>query len=83
MAITSNQLSVGTTATALTPGVARSREIVIKNAGATGLFLGGLAVTTTTGFELGAGATIGLRANHAVFGIVASGTVVVHVMTTE
>lgn len=54
----------------------------VKNAGGASVFLGGAAVTAAGGFELAPGQimTIDHVAGDDLYGITASGTVVVHVM---
>lgn len=80
MSMTSAQVSVGTTATVLVTGIKGSAELTIKNAGAASVFLGGSGVTTTTGLDLASGATVGLTVHESLYGIVATGTVTVHVL---
>lgn len=73
MGMTSQVVSVTTAATLLASvdGVA---EVVIKNAGAASVFLGGSGVTTATGLELAAGATLTVQVDEELYGIVAAGT---------
>lgn len=87
MALGTGQVSVGTTATALdrtlTPAPAKHSSLVVRNRGTAAVFLGTAAVTTTTGLQLDAGETITISADMfplGVYGIVASGTVTVHVL---
>lgn len=64
MAITSGQLTVGTTPTPVhNAGDDYSRLIVKNTSATTAVFLGGPAVTTTDGYSLGAGEI--LRLDHA------------------
>lgn len=80
MAMTSAQVSVGTTATALAQ-VTSPTEVTVKNTdGTAAVFLGGSGVTTSNGLSLAAGATLGLTVDGELFGIVATGTVTCHVL---
>lgn len=83
MAVQADQVSVGTSATSLlTSGVAGAR-VLIRNAGAASVFLGASDVTTGTGFELATGETVELPvpSGSEVFGIVATGSETVHVLS--
>lgn len=83
MAVSAAQVTVGTTATSiLAVGVAGTR-VLVKNAGAASVFLGPASVTTGNGFELGTGDTVEvpLTAGAGLFGIVATGTEPVHVIS--
>lgn len=82
MAITTGQVSVSSTATALTSGqtddAATGFSIVLKNTGSTDVFLGGSGVTTATGFVLAAGSTfsVDLGSGEQLFAVAAvTGTV--------
>lgn len=87
MAVTSAQVSVGTTATLLTsttdtdanPG----NEIIVANpVGGTDTYLGGPGVTTGTGLLLTGGSSIALQVNpgDALYGVVAASTNTLHVL---
>ena len=86
MAIKSAVVSVTTSATQLNSadadGIA-GESVVIANAGASSIFLGGSAVTAAAGFPLAAGATIALTLDGGenIFAITASGTVSTNVLT--
>lgn len=87
MAVTSAQVTVGTSATALSAAETDSRsgeQLRLLNSDATNaVFIGPAGVTTATGYKLLAGATIGaieLDAGETLYGVVAAGTVVVHVL---
>lgn len=87
MAIKTARVTVGTSATNLTPspdagGSAWAQSVMIRNSSdATSLLVGGSDVTASTGFEVPPGETFtaDLEAD-ALFGVVASGSVVVHVL---
>lgn len=87
MAVNGSRVTVATTATAISgadsDGVYGS-SVLVKNAGAASVFLGGSGVTTEAGFELAAGEAVSLDLNvsDSVYGIVASGTVVCHVLAS-
>lgn len=88
MAVSSAQVTVGTTATLLTAVEADTQAgstLVITNASAVAVFIGPATVTTTTGLSLAAGATLPrfeLNAGESVYGVVATGTAAVHVLRT-
>lgn len=79
-AVVAARVTVGTTPTLITRTSSDLGPVLIKNAGTVSLYLGGPAVTTATGYELGASETvsISLAANEEVYGVVGTGTVVVH-----
>lgn len=78
------QETVATTATVIAPARPGRKTITIANSGTTDVYIGGAAVTTSTGFLLtgtkGAGFTVDTEA--AVYGIVGSGTQVVSFLET-
>ena len=83
----SQQVSVGTTATRVDvtdPWYANSAlgSVLVRNRGSVSVFLGGSAVTTANGFELGAGESVSmdLGTKDTLYGIVASGTARVDVV---
>lgn len=86
MAVSSAQVAVGATPTSLgvTDGGQVGVRILLRNTGATDVFLGGSAVTTAIGYNLASGTSLALsdlNADDAVFAIAAvSGTV--HVLRT-
>lgn len=89
MAVHSAQVSVGTTATALSEAETDSRSgssIVVQNTDASAaVYLGKSDVATGTGYKLIAGASLALHLNHeeSLYGVAASGTVVVHVLRSS
>lgn len=88
MAVTSAQVSVGTTATELSAADTDTRlgqTLIVKNASAaTAVFLGGSGVTTSTGLSLAAAATVTVELGQGeeLYGIVAAATETVHVLRT-
>lgn len=88
MAITTGQVSVGTTATALSTAESDDRSgssICVSNpSGGSTVYLGPAGVTTGNGFALDAGASMAfdLQPGELIYGIVASGTVTVSVLRT-
>lgn len=88
MAVSAAQVSVTTTATALTTAETDSRSgesIAVTNTDASvAVYLGPAGVTSSTGYKLAAGASIGvdLDLGETLYGITASGTVVVGVLRT-
>ena len=79
------QATVATTATVIAPARPGRKTITIANSGTTDVYIGGAAVTTSTGFLLhtgtkGAGFTFGTEG--PVYGIVGSGTQVVSYLET-
>ena len=82
----STQVSVGTTATPLTPVATQNvggDTVILQNTGAAAVFLGGPDVTTANGYSLAAGASLSIVTDDNLtdlFGIVASGTVTVGVL---
>lgn len=89
MAIASAQISVGTTAELLSTTERDSRSgsaLAVQNTDATAdLYIGAADVTTATGFKVPAGTTVTLdvEPGESLYGIVASGTVDVHVLRTS
>ena len=86
MAIKSAVVSVTTSATQLNAPDADSQageSVVIYNAGASSIFLGGSAVTAAAGFPLAAAATIAitLDGGENIYAITASGTISTNVLT--
>lgn len=79
-AVTGARVVVGTTPTLLSQSGSEIGHALIKNAGAASVFLGGADVSPTTGYELGVSETLSitLGSNEALYGIVATGTVIVH-----
>lgn len=62
-------------ATAVLIAAARDRAaITIQNKGAAAVVVGGSGVTTASGIEIAAGATLTLETGAAIYGIAASGT---------
>lgn len=83
MAISSAQVSVGTTATSVLAAGVGGGRVRVRNAGAASVFLGASGVTTAAGYELTTGSTVDLvlEANETLYGIVATGTQTVHVLS--
>lgn len=77
MALAASQVSVTTTATPLEQSDADGISVLVRNTHATtSVFLGGVGVTTTTGYELLAGgaASINLFPGETLYGVAATGT---------
>lgn len=77
----SGQVAIGVTPTLITQGVSdENSDLLIRNPGAASVYLGDDGVTTTTGFEVAAGDSVGLQLayNEEVHGVVATGSVTVH-----
>ena len=74
--IATNQVSITSAATAIVAARATRRSVLIINHGTTDVYIGGAAVTTSTGILLAGteGAAIGIGTTAAVYGIVASGS---------
>lgn len=83
MAVSASQVSVGTSATSILDVGDSGAVAEITNQGANPVFIGGSGVTTSTGYSLAAGATLRLTMSpeDEVFGIVASGSETVHVIS--
>jgi hypothetical protein len=75
-AIAVSQVSVGSTATQLAAARAGRQGVVVTQLGATPVYLGGAAVTTSTGVYLPeiAGSTKTIPYVSAIYGIVSTGT---------
>jgi hypothetical protein len=78
------QVVVGTTATLISAARDGTDDVTIVNFGTTQVFIGNANVTTGTGFPLPGvvGASLTIPATTAIYGIVASGTQPVAVMST-
>lgn len=78
MSTSNASLSVATTATRLDDAVntRATSGLLVTNTGASTVYLGGAAVTTTTGTPLAAGgsASFDLRSGDVLYGVVAAGT---------
>ena len=74
--IATNQVSITSAATAIVAARSTRRSVLIINHGTTDVYIGGAAVTTSTGILLAGteGAAIGIGTTAAVYGIVASGS---------
>jgi hypothetical protein len=74
------RVTVTTSPTIISQNSSDVGPLLIKNKGAASVFLGGASVTPETGYELEAAeaVSITLGSNEAIYGIVASGTVVLH-----
>lgn len=85
MATMGTRVSVAVTATKLnstgTDNVAGA-SILVRNRGATSVFLGSPNVTIATGYELLADEALTFDLNEDIYGICASGTVACHVLET-
>ena len=81
--IAASNVSVGTTETSLASASASRLSVGLYNNGSATVFVGPTGVTTSTGFPIPAGGALFLDqgATAQVFGIVASGTVNVRVIT--
>lgn len=82
MAVEAGRVTVGTTPTVIRNVGDAPTRLVLKNAGAASVFIGGSTVATTDGFELAAGATLTLDASQDssddVYAIVATAGPIVH-----
>lgn len=86
MAATARRVSVATTATRLDFASVESdrvfgQSLIVRNRGSASIFVGGPDVTSSTGFEVLAGESFSadIHTGDEVYGIVASGTVPVHI----
>lgn len=85
MALTSNQITVAGTETALNTTSSSRREITIRNGHATDpLFIGPTGLSTSTGFSLAAGAsvTVKLPPDTVIYGIRGSNAITASVLLT-
>lgn len=87
MALGNAQVSVGTTATLLSATETDDRSgssiaVKVPSGAAAAVFVGKSDVTTATGFSVAVGESVALdlQPGEALYGIVASGTVTVHVL---
>ena len=88
MAVTSNQVSVGTTATLIFTADTDGNTIYITMADSGNVHLGGPGVTTSTGMRMEHGSAmqpikIELGAGEALYGVTGTGTEVVTVLITN
>lgn len=86
MTISASRVTVDTTAggVAIASSISGGRSIVVRHRGTNPVYLGPSGVTTATGFQLNAGDAVqfDLSGGDSLFGIVASGSETLHVMTT-
>jgi hypothetical protein len=86
MPIISSRVSVTGTATVLSDptrgSIGDPIGVVVKNTGGTSIYLGGSGVTSAAGLELAPGETLNieLMGGDVLYGITASGTVIVSIM---
>jgi hypothetical protein len=88
MAVTSKQVSVGTTATSIVTADTDGNTVFITMENAGNFYLGGPGVTTSTGMRMEHAngmvpMEIKLGAGEALYGVTASGTEVVTVLITN
>jgi hypothetical protein len=85
MTIVGTQVSVGVAPTLVVDDDSDWQEAQVKNMGASAVFLGASDVAITTGYSLAAGESISVKLNGAerLYGIVASGTVIVGVLRKQ
>lgn len=83
MAIVGSVVTITNAATLITKTDIGGRVVTIRHRGVNPIFLGGSNVATNTGFQLNAGESlsIDLASGDALYGIVASGTEPVHLLT--
>jgi hypothetical protein len=82
-ALSGSRVTVSTTATLIADGGGDGIKVFLKNAGAAVVVLGASTVTSATGYELAASGSIGpieLEPAERLYGIVGSGSVIVHVI---
>lgn len=80
--ISASRVTVTTSATSIVAAGSDTIGACVRNAGTASVYLGGSGVTTSTGYELPASDTLcmDLLNNETLYGIVASGTVEVHLV---
>jgi hypothetical protein len=81
--VSSAQVTVTSTATALDQSTAGARSLLVRNRGAVAVYLGGSGVTTANGFQLDTGESVSvdiLGFGGGLYGIVASSTARVDVL---
>jgi len=81
-AVVINRVTVATTETLIYTAPVGGATVIVRNPGTVSVYLGPTGVLTTTGFELAAGdaMSIPMGSGDTLYGIVASGTNVVHTM---
>lgn len=86
MAVSAAQVTVTTSATALNTASTSGQWLVIANQAGAAVFLGPSNVTTATGLSVAASSTLAttvfLAPGEVLYGIVTTGTQVVHVLRT-
>lgn len=88
MAVSSGQVTVGTTPTLLSAAETDSsagEQIVVNNSGAVSVYLGGPTVSTATGYALAAGVVsprLELGTGEALYAVVAAATSTLGVLRT-
>jgi hypothetical protein len=84
MSLTTGQTSIGTAATLITTGIVGASYVLLHTSGNTTIYLGGSAVTTSTGLELHKAntVTLWLPQQDSLYGVVSSGTETVTFMHT-
>lgn len=81
-AVSATRVTVAATATVIFTARGGVSKVLIRNPTAVSVYIGGSGVTTATGFEIAAGdaVSVALEKQEAIYGIVASGTAIVHVL---
>lgn len=78
--VVAGRVTVTTAPTLISQSGSEIGPALIKNMGPDAVYLGGAQVTTTTGYQLSMNETLSitLGSGEAIYGIVASGTVILH-----
>lgn len=63
MSVLAERVTVGTTATEIVEADIDGAAFSIRNRGSESVFIGGLGVTTSDGYELGVGEAVGVQLN--------------------
>lgn len=84
-AITASRVTATTAATLLYTAATGGSTVLIRNVCAASVYLGASTVTTATGFEVGANdaITLPMGPGDTVYGVVASGTCVEHILESR
>lgn len=83
MAVAGSVVPITNAATLITKTDIGGRVMTLRHRGTNPIFLGGPSVTTATGYQMNTGdaLTIDLAAGDAIYGIVATGTEPLHMLT--
>lgn len=77
-AVATNQVDCSTTAEEVVSARGTRNNLLLVNQGGVEVYIGGSAVTTSTGIKLGVGASLNIQTTAAIFGVTKMGSATIH-----